>query len=175
MPQTRNFAQQRLLGRPRGPSPCAGPDNGGSQSLTIACKQNNLPTVLLQCKNKGHVAYCCNFTSLTFATQPAGPWIQTRSRRGTQAWQFLSNEVPIALQVYLKTLRCQQHQPHNPELANTSPHESRQQASQASESARLKNTKSNNEPKFITAIHPAAHLMSRPAQGPPNPPTTAPH
>ena len=33
---------------------------------------------------------------LTFATQPAGPWIPTRSRHGTQAWPFLSNEVPIA-------------------------------------------------------------------------------
>ena len=56
--------------------------------------------------------------SLTFATQPAGPWIRTRSRRGTQAWPFLSNEVPIALQVHLKTLRHQQHQPHHRDLPN---------------------------------------------------------
>ena len=126
-------------------------------------------TIFLQCccsaKTRDILLTAVIFTSLTFATQPAGPWIRKRSRRGTQAWQFLSNEVPIALQVYLKTLRRQQHQPHHHELANKNPHASRQQASQASESARAKNTKSNNGPKFMTAIHPAAHPTSRPAQG----------
>ena len=125
MPQTRNFAQQRPLGRPRGPSPCAGPDNGGSQPLTMHASK----TIFLQCccsaKTRDMLLTAVIFTSLTFATQPAGPWIRKRSRRGTQAWQFLSNGVPIALQVYLKTLRRQQHQPHPHALANKNPHASK--------------------------------------------------
>ena len=98
---------------------------------------------------------------LTFATQPAGPWIPTRSRHGTQAWPFLSNEVPIALQVHLKTLRHQQHQPHHRDLPNQNPHASRQQANQANESTKAKTHKKQQRTEvFDSSSHESASARS---------------
>ena len=163
VPQTRHFAQQRPLGCPRGPPSCAGSDNGGSQPMTIACKQNNAPTDLLHCTSKlrkVHSIDCLSFTLVVLCF--AGPWIQTKSRLGTQAWPFLSNEASIIQQVLpLETLRYQQQTPHNLRPTKTSLQRSRRRVRQANGRTRPRNAGSTEDRLQPTrAAHLAAHLPS---------------
>ena len=86
--------------------------------MTIACKQNNALTDMRHCTSNLCKFYSIECFSLALDVLCfAGPWIQTKSRLGTQAWPFLSSEAPLIQQVLLlETLRYQQQTPHNPDL-----------------------------------------------------------
>ena len=136
--------------------------------MTIACKQNNAPTDMLHCTSnlsnlcKFHSIECLSLALLILCF--AGPWIQTKSRLGTQAWPFLSSEAPLIQQVLpLKTLRYQQQTPHNPRPTKTSPKRSRRHARQANGRTKPRNAGSIEDRLQPTrAAHLAAHLVSPP-------------